>query len=102
MEHHVYFWLKEQCKNQQDRESFERGLDSLLKLPGLVGGVWGRPAAVMERPVIDRSWDYALSMTFESVAAHDAYQVDPDHNIFVSEQSPKWEKVLVMDLEPNH
>ena len=77
MEHHVYFWLKEECKNAADRASFEQGLSDLLKLPGLVRGLWGRPAAVMPRPVIDLSWDYALSMTFTDVAAQDAYQIDP-------------------------
>ena len=100
MEHHVYFWLKEEHKNAADRASFEQGLDALLKLPGIERGLWGRPAAVMPRPVIDLSWDYALSMTFTSIEAQDAYQVDPDHQVFIDTQKDKWAQVKVMDIEP--
>ncbi|MFM2171870.1 MAG: hypothetical protein RI957_2099 [Verrucomicrobiota bacterium] len=101
MEHHVYFWLKEENKNEADRASFEQGLRDLLKLPGLTRGLWGRPAAVMPRPVIDLSWDYALSMSFTDVAAQDAYQVDPDHQRFIDSHKDKWAQVKVMDMEPS-
>ena len=101
MEHHVYFWLKEECNNAVDRAAFEQGLERLLVLPGLESGFWGRPAAVMIRPVVDLSWDYALSMTFASVALHDAYQVDPDHQVFINSHKEKWARVLVTDIEPN-
>jgi len=100
MEHHVYFWLNEDRKNAADRAEFEAGLAKLLTLPGLVSGLWGTPAPVMERPVIDSSWDYALSMTFESIEAQDAYQVDPDHHVFIDTFKPWWAKVLVMDVQP--
>lgn len=72
MEHHVYFWLKEENKNAADRAAFEQGLEDLLKLPGLDRGLWGRPAAVEQRPVVDLSWDYALSMTFATIEAQNA------------------------------
>jgi hypothetical protein len=101
MEHHVYFWLKEENKNAADRAAFEQGLEDLLKLPGLDRGLWGRPAAVEQRPVVDLSWDYALSMTFATIEAQNAYQDDPDHHVFINTHKPKWEKVIVMDIEPN-
>ncbi|TAE77552.1 MAG: Dabb family protein [Verrucomicrobia bacterium] len=99
MEHHVYFWLKDEHKNADDRKAFEAGLSSLFKLKGLQGGFWAIPAKVMERPVVDQSWDYALTMTFESAAAQDAYQEDPDHHVFIDSFKPWWARVEVRDLE---
>ncbi len=98
MEHHVYFWLKEEYQNAADRAVFEQGLDSLFKIGLVTGGRWAVPAKVMLRPVIDQSWDYALSMQFANVEDHDAYQVDPDHNVFIGTFKEWWAKVLVMDL----
>jgi len=98
MDHHVYFWLKEEHKNAEDRATFEKGLDSLFKLGGVNGGRWAVPAKVMERPVIDQSWDYALVMQFDSIEAQDAYQVDPDHHVFIDTCKHFWDKVQVRDL----
>jgi hypothetical protein len=99
MEHHVYFWLQEERKNAADRAAFEAGLDELFQIEHVAGGMWGRPAPVMPRPVIDSSWDYATSMRFESVARQDLYQVDPAHQAFVERFKNWWSRVLVMDVE---
>lgn len=99
MEHHVYFWLKEEHKCPASRAEFEQGLDGLFKLPNVAGGFWGTPAPVMPRPVIDSSWDYATSMRFESVADQDAYQNDPGHHLFIERFKDRWAKVLVMDVQ---
>jgi hypothetical protein len=99
MEHHVYFWLKEEHQNPADRAVFEQGLASLFAIDLVAGGRWAVPAKVMERPVIDQSWDYALSMQFATIEEHDAYQVDPDHNVFIGSFKEWWGKVLVMDLD---
>jgi hypothetical protein len=99
MEHHVYFWLKPEFQTPEAREEFEKGLDSLFEIKGLVAsGRWATPAPVMPRPVIDNSWDYALTMQFDTIEKHDAYQVDPDHEVFINGHKHRWEKVLVMDL----
>ena len=98
MEHHVYFWLKEENRNPADRAAFEAGLDSLFRISTVAGGIWGTPAPVMPRPVIDTSWDYATSMRFASVADQDAYQVDPAHHEFIERFKTWWDKVLVMDV----
>jgi hypothetical protein len=100
MEHHVYFWLKEEQKTAENRAAFEEGLRSLLRIDGVERGLWGRPAAVMPRPVIDDTWDYSLSMTFASVETQDAYQVDPTHLVFIAENKDRWARALVMDVEP--
>lgn len=98
MEHHVYFWLKEEHQNEADRAAFEAGLASLLEIDLVAGGRWAVPAKVMERPVIDQSWDYALSMQFATIEDHDAYQTVPPHLDFIDTFKPWWAKVLVMDL----
>ena len=98
MEHHVYFWLKEEYQNAADRAMFEQGLERLFEIGLVVGGRWAVPAKVVVRPVIDQSWTYALSMQFATVEDHNAYQDDPDHHAFVQTFREWWAKVLVMDL----
>jgi hypothetical protein len=98
MDHHVYFWLKDECKGAADRAAFEQGLASLFEIELVEGGRWAVPAPVMLRPVIDQSWDYALTMRFASVADHDTYQVEPRHQAFVDAHKDRWARVLVMDL----
>lgn len=98
MEHHVYFWLKEEHQNAADRAEFEKGLAALFEIGLVAGGRWAVPAKVEIRPVVDQSWDYALSMQFASLEDHDTYQVDADHHAFIDKFKPIWAKVLVMDL----
>ena len=98
MDHHVYFWLKEEHQNEADRKAFEQGLDALFQISLVASGRWAVPAKVMLRPVIDQSWDYALTMQFATIEDHDAYQADPDHNVFIGKFKDWWAKVLVMDL----
>jgi hypothetical protein len=98
MDHHVYFWLKDESKGPAEREAFEAGLASLFEIELVKGGRWSVPAPVMPRPVIDQSWDYALTMKFDSVADQDAYQGDPLHQRFIDGHKDRWARVLVMDL----
>jgi len=99
MEHHVYFWLKDERDNPGDRARFESGLAGLFAIAQVGGGRWSVPAATEKRAVTDNSWDYALSMSFADQAAHDAYQVDADHDVFIAAFKDWWQKVLVMDLK---
>lgn len=99
MEHHVYFWLNEENKTTEDRAAFEAGMRELLKIEKIASGVWATPAKTAVRPVTENSWDYALSIKFASQAEHDAYQVHPDHDVFVDKFKGNWAKVQVMDLE---
>lgn len=98
MEHHVYFWLKEEHQNATDRAAFEQGLAALFEVGHLAGGRWSVPAKTAIRPVSDLSWSYALSMQFATLQDHDAYQVDADHDVFIAKFKDWWAKVLVMDL----
>jgi len=94
MEHHVYFWLNEGA----DTHAFEQGLKSLLSVEHVESGAWGKQAETPERPVTDKTWDYALSLTFPSIEEHDHYQIDPIHDIFVENNKDRWNKVLVCDM----
>ena len=81
-----------------DRAIFEQGLDALFKIGLVAGGRWAVPAKVMIRPVIDQSWDYALTMQFDDIEKHDLYQVDPDHQVFIDTFKDWWSQVQVRDL----
>ena len=99
MEHHVYFWLKDEKKNAADQALFEQGLADLFNIKEVAGGRWGKSAVTPERPVTDKSFDYGLSMQFDSMADHDIYQADPDHDVFLDAFKDWWQKVLVMDVD---
>ncbi len=99
MEHHVYFWLKEQYKTDAGRARMEKALNALQKSPNLTKGSWGHPAKTAERSVTDHSWDYGISFHFATMEAHTAYQEnDPVHQKFSGENKEMWDRVLVMDL----
>jgi Stress responsive A/B Barrel Domain len=98
MNHHVYFWLKEENSHPSDRAKFEQGLANLFTIPQVTGGRWTVPAEVPARPVCDQSWDYALTMTFATIEDHNVYQDHPDHHVFISTFKDWWAKVLVTDL----
>jgi hypothetical protein len=99
MQHHVYFWLKDEFKNEAGFARMEEALNELAKSPNVASAAWGRPAATESRPVTDHTWDYGTSFSFSSMEAHEAYQkADPIHDAFSAGQKEMWAKVLVMDL----
>ncbi len=99
MEHHVYFWLKDDLRTPENLDLMERALEKLCTSPNIASARWGSPAPTEPRPVTDHSWDYGISLKFDSLPAHDAYQNnDPIHDEFISCCKPLWERVLVMDL----
>jgi len=52
-----------------------------------------------DRQVNDRDFDVALTIVFESRAAHDAYQTAPRHEEFIAENATNWAKVRVFDAD---
>ncbi len=101
MEHHVYFWLKEERQNDADKTQFEAGLTKLAESACLSEtGRWGKPAATSKRPVTDHSWSYAISFRFATMEDHDKYQGDDPHHVeFVEAFKDWWNRVEVRDLE---
>ena len=96
--HTVFFWLKDDL-SEEDRQDFLKGLQTLQQIEHAERIHVGTPAATEPRPVIDRSYDFGLSVICQNVAQHDLYQEDPIHLTFVEQNSQYWEKVLVYDAE---
>ena len=91
LNHCVFFWARDNL-SASDRHDFEQGLRSLLAIPYVEEGSVGVPAAVTERPSVDRSYAFALQLKFDDVAAHDAYQIDPVHKAFHERCVKYWSK----------
>jgi len=70
--HSVFFWLKPELTSDQ-KAAFRKGLDSLSAIESAVQTHVGTPA-VTNRPVIDRSYSFALTAIFKDMAGHDVYQ----------------------------
>ena len=96
--HSVYFWLKPDLTPAQ-RDDFRRGVETLAGIPCVEKVYVGRPAAVPDRPVVDKSFGVALTVICKDVAAHNAYQSDPIHLAFIERWKPYWTRVQIYDAE---
>lgn len=96
--HTVLFWLKEDLSEAQ-RAGFVEGLESLRRIQAAEAVHIGTPAKTPERPVIDQSYDFCLTVLLTDLAAHDAYQEDPLHTAFLEEFRPCWETVRIYDAD---
>jgi hypothetical protein len=94
--HTVIFWLDQQLSDKQNR-AFEGGLSSLCKIGSVRQGVWGKPGSTVPRPVIDRTYSYAITVIFDDVRGHDEYQVDPIHKEFVDKFNTFWTRLTIYD-----
>jgi len=95
--HCVYFWLKPGLSKDQVH-LFTRGLQSLVGIEIVRMGYFGTPAGT-DRPIIDRSYSYALVCVFDGKEGHDAYQIHPDHDVFRDECGDLWDQVRIYDFE---
>ncbi|WNJ17958.1 Dabb family protein [Pontibacter sp. G13] len=94
--HSVYFWLKEGISDE-DRAIFEEGVEVLGTISTVRDIEYGKPAGT-PREVVDNSYDYAVIVSFDDVAGHDAYQVDKIHTDMIAEIGHLWEKVQIYDM----
>ena len=91
--HHVHFWLKDKA----DLPKLIEGLNTLAAITHIKHIHIGVPADT-SRDVIDRTYDASELMIFDSQEAHDAYQVDPIHQLFVERYAiPLCARVEVKD-----
>ncbi|MFP4381282.1 MAG: Dabb family protein [Candidatus Sumerlaeia bacterium] len=96
--HSVYFTMKPGLSDG-DRADFREALKGLGKIE-TIKHIWtGTPAATDDRPVIDKDYDFALHVLFDSLDAHNIYQDHEIHQNFIQENSSKWERVRVFDSE---
>ena len=93
--HSVYFWLKPTLTNDE-RNQVIAGLRSLTTIPAVRNSFIGTPAST-DRPVIDRSYQYALVLFFDDKNGHDNYQAHPVHDQFRNECGGFWDRVLIYD-----
>ena len=94
--HCVYFWLRDDLTDAE-RGRFVEGVRSLTTLDTVRHGWVGTPADT-DRPVIDRSYSYALVVAFDDEAGHDAYQVHPVHDRFRDTCASLWIQVKIYDF----
>lgn len=94
MIHQVYFWLKNPDK---DLKSFTKGCKELIKIDSIKKAHIGMPASTEKREVVDNSFHVSLTVYFDSIEDHNAYQIDPNHKTFIQLHEDKWEKVQVYD-----
>ncbi len=97
--HAVYFWLNEASLEDGARKTVESCQANLPDIPGIVNITLGVPASTNGGPV-DDSYDVALLIEFEDKAAHDAYDVHPDHQRMIAECGHLWSRVQVYDSVP--
>jgi len=96
--HSVFFWLKKSAPKSA-RAALVKDCLKYLKTPS-VKHLWaGPPAGTPERPVIDATYDVGLTVVFDDVKGHDAYQDHPDHLKFIERNKKHWQKVAVYDIE---
>jgi hypothetical protein len=96
LSHAVYFTLK----NRTPEAAAKLVASCHKHLTGHPGTVFfsaGTCAAEYDREVNNRDYDVALTIVFESHAAHDVYQTAPRHEQFIAENATDWAKVRVFD-----
>ena len=96
LSHGVYFTLKDRSPAAAAR-LVASCRQHLTGHPGTVFFSVGTCAPEYDRQVNDRDFDVALTIVFESHAAHDAYQTAPRHEQFIAENATDWAKVRVFD-----
>ncbi|MCC6697549.1 MAG: Dabb family protein [Candidatus Hydrogenedentes bacterium] len=96
--HSVFFWIHAD-RTAQQREDFRHGLESLRAIEHVRALYVGVPANTTPRPVIERGYAFALTVVFDDVAGHDAYQVHPVHKEFLARFASYWSRVQIYDAE---
>ena len=96
--HTVIFWLKEDL-NEKDRKKFFEGVQKLGLIKSVEKTFIGTPAQTPDRPVVDNSYDCALTVVLNNLEEHDQYQDDPIHLEFIKNCSHLWEKVKIFDAD---
>lgn len=53
--------------------------------PGMLSCTIGFRDVLMQRPVNDQNFDISVDMTFESQEAYEAYRVNPQHELWITQ-----------------
>lgn len=93
--HHVLFWLNADTTADQ-KDAFKKGLESLENIETVKTFHIGTPAPI-DRPVVDTTYTFSLTIIFEDLAGHDVYQVHDLHKAFLDQFRALFEKVVIYD-----
>lgn len=96
--HNVFFWLNKSLDGAQITE-FRMSLESLKTIEHAEAVYVGSPADTAERPVIDTSYDFCLTVILKDIAAHDAYQAHETHQAFLAAHKQHMKKIKVYDAD---
>ena len=96
--HTVIFWLKNDLSDEE-RSTFFKEVATLGTIPSVEDFHLGTPAQTPKRPVIDDSYDCAVTVVLQDLAAQDQYQIDPIHQEFIDTCSSFWERVVIYDAD---
>ncbi|MCA5004306.1 Dabb family protein [Sphingobacterium bovistauri] len=94
--HQVYFWLKEGITPEEEKDFLE--FFRILKtVPGIKSIDIGKPAPTNPRPVVDNSFSYSITVSYEGIDEINVYEVHPIHLDAVEKYKKYWTKVEVRD-----
>lgn len=93
--HSVYFWLRDDL-TAEEHSRFVDLARALTRIETVRHGWLGVPAAT-DRPIIDRSYSYALTVAFDDEAGQDVYQDHPVHDRFRDECAGYWSRIVIYD-----
>ena len=96
--HTVIFWLKEGLSEDQ-RNIFIKEVNTLGGISSVDSFLLGTPAATPKRPVVEDSYDFAITVVLKDMVAHDEYQADPIHLEFIDNCKEMWERVVIYDAD---
>jgi hypothetical protein len=96
--HTVIFWLKKDLTEDQ-KVVFTNEVKTLGEISSVESFHLGTPAPTPKRPVIEDSYDYAITVVLKDMYAHDDYQVDPIHLDFIDKCKDMWERVVIYDAD---
>ena len=95
--HSVYFWFRDDVTEAQ-LETFYADTEKLRGIE-VVKAMYTGKASSTDRPIVERSYDFAVIVHFENLAGHDAYQQDPIHLALLEKHASLWEKIMITDVE---
>jgi len=100
VQHFVLFWLKPQLTTTEIND-FANFFESLKSIKLIKSLHYGLAASTPARSVTDNSFTYSLTITFDSIEDHNAYQEDTTHLDAVEKFSKNWYRVVVHDTVVN-
>lgn len=96
--HTVFFWMRKNAPKGAAKQTIQDAL-KYLSTP-TVKQLWvGAPSKTPPRDVVNATYDVGLTVAFETLADHDAYQKAASHQVFIKRNKKNWLRVEVFDFQ---